>query len=93
MAILFLIGAAYIADKTGKPLLIAALLTLAGIIFEFLNKEPLTGIAIGAGITFIFCSIYFSVLVKYSSNLIAWLAILLGFPLLLFLLPVLAHAT
>lgn len=93
MVILFLIVAAYIADKVGRPLSGAAILTGFSAILGLLNNEPFLEVVIGAAITFVICSIYFSVLVKYSDQIFIWLIILVGFPLMLFFLPVLANAT
>ena len=93
MGILFLIVAAYIADKVGRPLSVAAIFAGFSAILGWLNNEPIVEVAIGSAMTFVFCSIYFSMLVKYSDQVFVWFIILLGFPLALFFLPILAGAT
>jgi len=90
MGILFLIGAAYIADKLSRPILVACIFTILTSALSLIESEPFIMVLMSAAITFVFCSIYFSLLVKYTGQILIWLMILLGFPLALFFLPLLA---
>jgi len=88
VGVLFLVGAGYYADRIGRPFLVAMLFAVASGIIGLIEKEPFFELLITGILTFIVCATYFSILVRYSGQLLIWFITLLGFPVLLFALPI-----
>jgi hypothetical protein len=88
MGILWLVVAAYLADKYEKPFHITGLCVLLDILSAAKDGEGISEIILGAGGFAIFCSIYFLTLIKFTDNLVIWLLVLIGFPLALFMIPI-----
>lgn len=93
MGILFLIAAAYLADRLERPLQMALLYVALGAIVGLFSGDPIGDILISAGFMLMFCLAYFFTLVTVSGQLSLWLLVLIGFPVALFVIPISLNAT
>jgi hypothetical protein len=90
MGIIFLVGAAYLADKFEKPLEMALVYVGIGAILGLTTGNPIGEVLIHAVLMFAFCLAYFFILIRVADHLALWLLVLIGFPFALFLYPILS---
>jgi hypothetical protein len=88
MGIIFLVGAAYLADKFEKPLEMALVYVGIGAILGLTTGNPIGEVLIHAVLMLAFCLAYFFILIRVSDQLALWLLVLISFPLALFLYPI-----
>jgi hypothetical protein len=87
MEIVFLVTAAYIADKYKKPFHLTAAYVVF-IIYREISRNETEDLLLRATVITVFCLAYFLTLIKFSGNLAIWLFVLIGFPFGFFLLPI-----
>lgn len=85
MGVFFLISAAYLSDRTGRPFLFALAIAAAQSFLSFNEGTAVNDLLLFAGIVFAFCAFYFSLIIAFSNNLFMWWIMLTGVPLMLFL--------
>ena len=92
MGVLLLLGAAFFADKTGRPIVFAFVFTIFIALVSSFGNPP-AGLATFVFITFIYTSLYFSLLVRVSDNLVHWWLTLVFGTVSWFLIPAFIAAT
>lgn len=86
MGILVLLFLGWLASDQGRPLMFAGLFAVYTAIMGLVFETPVAALAVSTLIAFVFAAVYFWLLARFSDALAVWLGILIGMPLLWFLI-------